>query len=156
MSITVPPRGSITDELLSYLRLLEGTNPVVIGDGEVPAAGGWEGQPQRSLFTASVVLRTGVAVPNHRETLKGWHSSWRMSYGLQSIGGLRAQCDDIADLIRNGVLNFALSTVGPLAAWKVSSVVFTQLGPVAKVGNDENATWELQDSVELWVDRERT
>lgn len=155
MSVLLPARGRLTDDLLAHLRgALEPA--IAVGDHETPPQAGWTGQAQHSNFAASVVVRTGLAVANHRDSLSGRHSSWRMSYGFKVVGAVRAQCDDTADIVRTAVQSFELPTLGQMAqTWQVTSLLYTQLGDINRVGNDENATFELNDSMELWLDRKR-
>lgn len=150
MPTSLIERGRLTDLFLEHLRaLLE--PQLLVGDSSVPELGGWIGQPQSSVFRPTVTLRTGVASPNQRETLTSRHTSWQASYSLRTIGALRNQADAMADLARAACLGFR----GAPPGWNTTDAVFNQLGAVVKVGNDENATFEVDDTVQLWIERQR-
>ena len=156
MATSIPPRGVLTDQLLDYLDGLSALNYLAIGDGAVNPAAGWSGTPGQGIFMPSLTVRTGVAVPTARDELRSRHSSWSCSYSLKFVGALRQQADDAADQVRSAVLDFALTAGALSTAWSLQDVLFSQLGPVNKVGNDDSATFEIEDSVQLWLSRQRS
>lgn len=156
MSNAVPERGLLTDALVTYLLehadvLAQG---LVVGDGDPPASAGWPGgQAQVAGFTPSVTVRTGPAQPLHRETTASRHASWRCRYSLRTIGAVRKQADDGADEVRAAMVDFRPE---PLAGWKVQDVVYESLGGVDKKGSGDSATFEVDDTVDVWLVRSRS
>lgn len=155
----LPERGRLTDQLLAYLRghqaLLDWG--MVVGDGDPPKEAGWSGgQPGVGQFVASATVRTAQAVPLHRETVRSRHSSWRCRYGVRSVGALRSHADHAADLTRAALSDFRdLPMQGP-AGWRIQDAVYESLGGVEKRGAGDNATWDVDDVVDLWVVRSAT
>lgn len=156
MATSIPPRGVLTDQLLDYLDGLTELNYLAIGDGAVNPTAGWSGTPGQGVFMPSLTVRTGVAVPLHRDEMRSRHTNWNCGYSLKCVGALRQQADDAADQVRNAVLGFALTAGALNTSWSLQDVLFTQLGPVNKIGNDDSATFEIEDSVQLWLSRQRS
>lgn len=158
MSHLVPERGRITDALIAYLRghAAIGEFGLLIGDGDPPDEAGWPaGTPQEGAFVASSTVRTAPAVPLHREGVRSRHSSWRCRYGLRTIGGVRAQADAAADVVRLAVAAYRdLAIETPSGNWDVQDAVFEQLGGVDPQGTqDQTRTWQVDDVVDLWIVR---
>jgi len=155
----VPQRGRLTDQLLAYLRADTSLSEwgMVIGDGDPPPEAGWSGhQPGVGDFVASATVRTAQAVPLHRETVRNRHSSWRCRYGIRSVGALRPHADHAADLTRAAVVEFRdLPMQGP-AGWRIQDAVYESLGGVEKRGAGDNATFDVDDVVDIWVVRAAT
>lgn len=157
MSIDLPARGPLTDALADHFAasLLLSERGILFGDASVPVAAGWaQNQPGQGAFTASVTLTTGDALPLANETIRSRHSTWRMVYGLKSIGGLRTQADHAADRARAAALAFPR---GPITLgafdWTVQAIVFAKLAPVRKVDPTDAPTFELDDVFEVWMAR---
>lgn len=155
MPAPVPNRGPLTDHLVAFLGAWPDLG-VLIGDGKSADGAGWTGTPGQSNFRPSCIVTTRPASPLQRESMRERHHSWACGYQLRTIGGLRKQCDDAADRVRAAVLNLVLPESSPFTtAWSLQDVVFNSLGGVDKVGNDDAATFELVDEVQLWVTRRR-
>lgn len=154
MSSDIFERGRLTDAVVGYLRQHADVVgfPLLVGDGEVPAEAGWVGrQPGVGDFRPSTTVRTGLARPLHRETLNARHTSWRCAYSIRTIGGARSQADAGADVVRQVMSRFKQVTLTANGPWVVQDAVYEQLGALERRGSLDQATWEVDDVVDLWV-----
>lgn len=151
MSLQLIERGRVTDALVEGLRtVLEPT--LLVGDGQVPNAAGWPGgQPGVGNFVASVTVRTMPGTPNFRDDLRSRHTSWSLGYSLRTIGGARQQADAMADLVRAAVVGLAVSVPG----WSLTGMLFQVLAPVV-AGSGDHPTYEVDDTVQVLMDRSRS
>lgn len=156
MSTELVERGQVTDALVTFLAASTALSAkgVLVGDGVTPDAAGWPGgNSDVGSFVASVTVTTGEAQPMHRDTVAGRHASWILQYGLRSVGAARTQADNAADVARKAVLGFNGFAL-PIP-WVVSSVLFSRLAPVNLAPGSDPPLWQLDDVVQVWVDRKR-
>lgn len=155
----VPERGQLTDQMLAYLSGHTGVTgfPLLVGDNDPPFEAGWTGaQPGVGDFTASVTVRTGNAVSLHRDTVRSRHSSWRCRYGIRTVGAVRSQADAAADVARAALVAFRDVAVAGPSGWHLQDAVYESFGGVEKRGTGDNATFEVDDTIDLWVVRAAT
>lgn len=159
MSRDVPERGRLTDDLITYLagNAAITAQSLLIGDADVPSGGGWPGgQRTQAAFVATTTVRTGTAVPLHRETVRARHTFWRCRYELTTVGGVRSQADAGADVVRHVMISYQDRVItGSVTSrdWNVTDVVYESLGAVTKRGSDDSATWQVVDTVDIWLVR---
>lgn len=154
MPTDMPPRGPLTDQLVTLLALDDGldTAGIVAGDHTRPPEAGWSGtQPGQGQFIASVEVATGEATPHFRETVRSRHTSWQMTYHLRVIGATRSQADHAADKVREACLAFPQGEYAP--GWKVIAVVIPRQAPIRKENPTDHPTFAVDDVVQLWVER---
>lgn len=94
-----------------------------VGDGEKPVAGGWTGAPGQSAFAGYVVVHPlpgGITDGSLDEPDADGYPIYQMS----TFGATRAQCEAIADAVRDVMLDEPLV----LASRKVMQVRIDMLG----------------------------
>lgn len=154
-----PQRGRLTDYLVRLLEAAAGDSggKYLAGDGKIPDAAGWpEGSVGRGVYVASAVLHTGPATARNEE-LRSNTTGWRMIYRLVSTGAVRNQADDVADLVRpvfDQIAGQVLDIGGN--GWKVTRVHIPQLAPVGIQKGSDPPIFEVDDTVEIWLDYQRT
>lgn len=160
MSLEVPSRGPLTDALVAWMRASEvlagATPPVLIGDGKVPNAAGWNsGRVGEGLFVSSVTVTTLEASPWATEVLTARHTSWVMPYRLKTISGSRTGADAIADVARAHARAFPRDGLDLGGNWQVLEGYFDRLAAVNPRGEVDQETWEADDTLYLRVTRGR-
>lgn len=157
MSIELPARGPLTDELIAYLNAH--ATGILVGDAIRPADSGWPQTPQVNDFVSYVTVGTGPGgrVPTEADTLASAHTAWLFTYTFTSCGGARKQADWTADQIRAASLSFR--DVSPLTLgdedWSIESVRFDRVGSVDRNDATDPPFWQVVDSCVIRVSRQR-
>jgi hypothetical protein len=97
----------VTDAILANLTAAN----IVHGDGVKPAGGGWSGTPGSSTFVGYVVvhpLAGGITDGSLEEPDADAYPIYQMS----CYGATRAQCEAVADLVRDVMLGDPLTISG--------------------------------------------
>lgn len=155
-------RGVVTDAFVEHLQgsALLTDRTVLVGDGLVPDEAGWQGaQRGKGTYVASVKVSTGLANVRDAPPIGSRNSSWVARYGLRVLGGTRTQADNAGDLVRTACLGFRglkLPCGSDGSTYKVTDVVFSNLGPVVPDLGEDPPLWALEETAELWLDRDRT
>ena len=159
-SRTQPLRGPITDYLIA--QLTAELSPLLVGDAIAPPQGGWQGgDVGAGDFAAYVVLGTGPAsqINQPAQTLRDQSGDeWNLAYTLTSYGGVRKQCDDLADMVRAAWQSIDLSrTVDLSQPWGFQSRQMTSYGSVDPqyVGTAVQ-WWSCRDSAVLRISAKKS
>lgn len=150
MSVDLPQRGPFTDQLVAFFTERMPA-PQLVGDAVKPAGSGWPSTPQEGDFIGYVTIATAPAARDQAQSdsLASQGSAWNLTYTLLSVGAVRAQADNIADVSRAIALAFqGLSplTLGP-ADWAIQSALATRMGSVDRNDITDPPYWQVSDSV---------
>jgi hypothetical protein len=99
--------GPLTNAVISAL------SGFTVGDGEAPAAGGWQGSPEVSPFTPYVVVHS-MPGGTTDGTMAAPNIDAAVDYQTTCVGATRAQAEEIADDVRDVMLDAALTLAGGL------------------------------------------
>jgi len=98
---------STTDAVVYNLDAAE----LVVGDGEKPDAGGWQGSPGSSTFVGYVVVHP-IPGGTTDGTLEAPEERAEALYQLSAVGATRQQAEFIADRTREVMLQWPLVIAG--------------------------------------------
>ena len=140
-------RGELTDAVLAAVA----TCGFPVGDAEAPAAGGWEGEPNKSDFVPYTVV-TPMSSSSPITPLGGGPQSEDVvfSYTLTSFGVSRRQCEHIADAARQAVLGLTKTNIGTgVTARRIRVATATTTGQVTRIDSVEPAFYAQTDTFTL-------
>jgi hypothetical protein len=149
----------VTDTMLQHLAE---SLPFPVGDGVAPAAGGWEaGTPNTGQFTPYVVLKcTGATDAQGRSIGRPW-GAWDVTFSVGAYGGLRGQCDWVADSVRL-VMADTLGGRGLLSVdqngdeWRLGGCRSSTVGGPYRTDEVDPPYWQTTDAYQFTYDLSRT
>lgn len=102
--MTVHNGRSVSDAVIAAL-LADG---LLVGDGEKPDGGGWQGTPGQSTFNKYVTVHPllGGIVDG---TIGDVHADAELVYQFTAVGSTRAMCEAVADHARLSILTSPLT-----------------------------------------------
>jgi hypothetical protein len=146
--ISIP---ALTDIVLTAMR----SNGIMVGDGVAPMEGGWSsGTPNVAGFTPYTVLAFNGATPTNPEIVAS-DPDWSCAWLLRHFGGSREQADWVGDQMRNNVVATLKQKFGVADPYKVSGIVWSNLGALSRNDQVDPPYWQSQDSVTLLTSRSR-
>lgn len=149
----------VTDSLLTKLNA---DLDFPVGDGLAPSEGGWEGgTPNSGQFTPYAVLRvTGASDAQARSVGRPW-AAWDINLSMGAYGGLRSQCDWVADSVRLlmadefGGRGTVLVAQGG-TTWKLGGCRATAVGGPFRTDEMDPPYWQSTDTYQLTYDLSHT
>lgn len=139
MTRTAPARGPVTDAVLDLLTAV----PVLTGDGQRPAGGGFPGEDSSQPFVPYAVVFQGVT-----SRIDGPSSDpdadVTEEYQVTAIGVTRASASVIADKAKQALLNTALTVPG-----RTVQLVEWVLGRPAE--RDDDVTPPLFSAIDIYA-----
>lgn len=103
---------TLTDGVISVLTAAG----LTIGDAEIPAAGGWAGEPGKSAFTGYAVVH-GIPGGVTDGPIDGTDEDATAIYQVSSFGATRANAEAVGDLVRSALLSGTITSSGRKVLW---------------------------------------
>lgn len=150
-------RGPVTTRLLEELKQLN----FPVGDNSAPTTPyGWQGEPngENSSFIPWTAL---TAMPGQPQRVTGsmgdTGTEWRLGYNVFFAGISRQQTEALADRSRAQICNIAREAVTTdTGNWRIQKITCTSVGSSNRVGSAFPDYYTQNDSLEVWVTKERS
>ncbi len=148
---TVLARAPLTALLLTTLA---GAG-VGVGNGVVPTASGWDGQPNApgSAFRPYLVLVT-LAASASTGPVGDPQGDWRVPYLVQSFGASQQQAEITADAARLVLAGLRGTTHTLGVPHTVLQVWSESIGAVTRVDVSDPPYWGQADQFTVWITKE--